>query len=179
MIARSAQTAREEGGSVVVGVNTDHVEDESLTLAQIVDAYRSQLHFCEEQGAVPVLMASRHLARAATGADDYRRVYGQVLQSASAPVILHWLGTAFDPQLAGYFTGDPADRWGTAAEVLLDIIEADVDRVSGVKMSLLNAESEVAVRQRLPRSVRMYTGTTSTTSASSEAATSRSHPAGP
>ena len=32
LIARTAQTAREEGGSVVVGVNTDHVEDEHILL---------------------------------------------------------------------------------------------------------------------------------------------------
>ena len=48
-------------------------------------------------------MASRHLARAAASADDYRRVYREVLASATTPVVLHWLGTAFDPSLAGYF----------------------------------------------------------------------------
>src|SRR5690606_20224203 len=97
LIARSAQVAREEGGSVVVGVNTDHIDDDRITLSQIIDAYRRQLHHAEEQGAGPVLMASRHLARVAESADDYRRVYREVLSSASAPVVIHWLGTAFDP----------------------------------------------------------------------------------
>lgn len=155
LIARSAQVAREEGGTVVVGVNTDHVEDPHISLDRVVDAYKQQLHFTEEQGVGPVLMASRHLARAATGADDYRRVYREVLAAASAPVVLHWLGTAFDPALAGYFG---APDWQTAAEVLLEVIEENPGAVAGVKMSLLNAESEISVRERLPAGVRMFTG---------------------
>ncbi len=155
LISRSAATAREEGGSVVVGVNTDHIDDEHIPLDQVAGAYIEQLHFTEEQGAGPVLMASRHLARAASSAEDYRRVYRAVLQAATQPVVLHWLGTAFDPQLAGYFG---ADDWPTASEVLLQIIEENVDKIAGVKMSLLNAESEVSVRSRLPEPVRMFTG---------------------
>lgn len=155
LIARSAEVAREEGGSVVVGVNTDHVAESHITLDQVIDAYKEQLHFTEEQGAGPVLMASRHLARVAESADDYRRVYREVLSSATAPVVLHWLGTAFDPELAGYFG---ADDWQTASAVLLDIIGEQSDRVAGVKMSLLNAESEISVREQLPQGVRMFTG---------------------
>ncbi len=155
LIARSAAVAREEGGAVVVGVNTDHVDAEHLTLTEVVDAYKAQLHFAEEQGAGPVLMASRHLARAAESAEDYRRVYRDVLAAASAPVVLHWLGTAFDPQLAGYFG---SDDWRAAAEVLLQVIAENPGTVAGVKMSLLDAESEVSVRERLPEGVRMFTG---------------------
>ncbi|CAH0204206.1 MULTISPECIES: dihydrodipicolinate synthase family protein [unclassified Microbacterium] len=155
LISRSAQVAREEGGSVVVGVNTDHVDDDRITLDEVIDAYKQQLHFAEEQGAGPVLMASRHLARVATSADDYRRVYREVLASATVPVVLHWLGTAFDPELEGYFG---ASDWQTASGVLLDVIAESVDKVAGVKMSLLNAESEISVRERLPESVRMFTG---------------------
>ncbi|MFC7787352.1 dihydrodipicolinate synthase family protein [Microbacterium sp. MAHUQ-60] len=155
LISRSADVAREEGGSVVVGVNTDHVDETHITLARVIDAYKEQLHFAEEQGAGPVLMASRHLARVARGADDYRRVYREVLQSATVPVVLHWLGTAFDPELDGYFG---ATDWQTASAVLLDIIAENPGKVAGVKMSLLNAESEISVRERLPEDVRMFTG---------------------
>lgn len=155
LIARSAAVARQEGGSVVVGVNTDHVDEPTISLADVIDAYMSQLHFAEEQGATPVLMASRHLARAASGAQDYRHVYHRVLQAASTPVILHWLGTAFDPSLDGYFG---SSDWKVAADVLVEIISEHVDKVAGVKMSLLDAESELAVRERLPDGVRMLTG---------------------
>ena len=155
LISRSAEVAREEGGSVVVGVNTDHVAESHISLEQVIDAYKEQLHFTEEQGAGPVLMASRHLARVAENADDYRRVYREVLSSATVPVVLHWLGTAFDPELAGYFG---ADDWRTASAVLLDVIAENPDKIAGVKMSLLNAESEISVRERLPEGVRMFTG---------------------
>ena len=155
LISRSAQVAREEGGSVVVGVNTDHVEAESISITEIIDAYTEQLHFTEEQGAGPVLMASRHLARAATSRADYLRVYGSVLQSATTPVVLHWLGTAFDPALKGYFG---SDDWSEASDVLLRIIAENPGKVAGVKMSLLDAAAEVAVRERLPEGVRMFTG---------------------
>lgn len=160
LIARSAQVAREEGGSVVVGVNTDHVEAEVISLDEVIAAYTQQLHFTEEQGAGPVLMASRHLARAAETADDYRRVYREVLSSATTPVVLHWLGTAFDPALEGYFG---STDWREASTVLLEIIGENVDRIAGVKMSLLDAASEVSVRERLHSSestsgVRMFTG---------------------
>lgn len=155
LISRSAEVAREEGGSVVVGVNTDHVAETHISIDQVIAAYLEQLHFTEEQGAGPVLMASRHLARVATDADDYRRVYREVLSRATAPVVLHWLGTAFDPELAGYFG---ADDWQTASAVLLDVIEENPGKVAGVKMSLLNAESEISVRERLPEGVRMFTG---------------------
>lgn len=155
LIARSASVAREEGASVVVGVNTDHVDEQRIPLDRVIDAYKEQLHFTEEQGAGPVLMASRHVARAATDADDYRRVYREVLASATVPVVLHWLGPAFDPELDGYFG---ASDWQTASSVLLDIIGEHPDKVAGVKMSLLNAESEISVRERLPEGVRMFTG---------------------
>lgn len=155
LISRSAEVAREEGGSVVVGVNTDHVDDEQISVDAVIDAYKEQLHFTEEQGAGPVLMASRHLARAAQSADDYRRVYRAVLSAATTPVVLHWLGTAFDPTLEGYFG---STDWRAASDVLLEIIEENADKVAGVKMSLLDAASEVAVRDRLPEGVRMFTG---------------------
>ncbi|MFK0403368.1 dihydrodipicolinate synthase family protein [Microbacterium sp. NPDC090225] len=155
LISRSAAVAREEGGAVVVGVNTDHVDDEQITVDAVIDAYKTQLHFTEEQGAGPVIMASRHLARAARSADDYRRVYREVLGAATTPVVLHWLGTAFDPVLQGYFG---SDDWRAASDVLIEIIGENPDKVSGVKMSLLDAASEVAVRDRLPDGVRMFTG---------------------
>lgn len=155
LIARSAEVAREEGGSVVVGVNTDHVAETHISLDQVIAAYTEQLHFTEEQGAGPVLMASRHLARVATDAADYRRVYSEVLSRATVPVVLHWLGTAFDPELAGYFG---AEDWETASEVLLQVIAENPGKVAGVKMSLLDADSEISVRERLPEDVRMFTG---------------------
>jgi hypothetical protein len=155
LISRSAAEARSVGGAIVVGVNTDHVEDEIIPLDAVIDAYKEQLHFTEDAGAGVVLMASRHLARAATSAADYERVYREVLASASSPVILHWLGAAFDPVLAGYFGSTDS---AAASDTVLRIIEGNSEHVSGIKMSLLDGDAEIAVRSRLPASAAMFTG---------------------
>ncbi|KNC16338.1 hypothetical protein AC792_15215 [Arthrobacter sp. RIT-PI-e] len=155
LITRSAAEARSVGGGLVVGVNTDHVEDPVISLDAVIDAYKEQLHLTEDAGASVVLMASRHLARAATTAADYERVYSEVLAAAGAPVILHWLGSAFDPELGTYFGSAETP---TASATLLRIIAASPGKVSGVKMSLLNADSERAVRAELEAPARMFTG---------------------
>ena len=155
LISRSAAEAASVGANLVVGVNTDHVDDESISLEQVIDAYKEQLHHAEDAGAGVVLMASRHLARSARNADDYRRVYREVLAAAGGPVVLHWLGIAFDPSLAGYFGSVDTD---VAAATMLQIIEYNRAKVSGVKMSLLDADAEISVREQLPESARMFTG---------------------
>ncbi|MHA7279123.1 dihydrodipicolinate synthase family protein [Arthrobacter sp. MDT2-2] len=155
LIARSAAEARSVGGALVAGVNTDHVEDRVISLDAVIDAYKDQLHFTEDAGASVVLMASRHLARAARTAEDYQRVYSEVLAAAGAPVILHWLGSAFDPELGTYFGSADTD---TASSTLLKIIANSPDKVAGVKMSLLDADSERAVRAQLNAPARMFTG---------------------
>ncbi|WP_166999192.1 dihydrodipicolinate synthase family protein [Paramicrobacterium fandaimingii] len=155
LITRSAAEAQSVGGSLVVGVNTDHIDEPSISLQQIIDAYTEQLHHAEDAGAGVVLMCSRHLARTATSAADYERVYGAVLTAASTPVVLHWLGEAFDPELTGYFG---STDWRTASDTVVRIIEASGGRVSGIKMSLLNAQSEISVRRRLPAETTMFTG---------------------
>jgi hypothetical protein len=155
LISRSAAEARSVGGALVVGVNTDHVEDEQISLNAVIDAYLEQLHFTEEASAGVVLMASRHLARAADTAEDYLRVYQAVLGAATTPVVLHWLGAAFDPSLAAYFgSADSA----AASDTVLQIIEENRDKVSGIKMSLLDADAEIDLRSRLPESATMFTG---------------------
>jgi hypothetical protein len=155
LIRRSATEAQSVGGALVVGVNTDHIGDESISLDAVIAAYLFQLKVAEEAGAGTVLMASRHLARAAESPRDYERVYREVLSRASRPVVLHWLGAAFDANLAEY--------WGctdiaAATETVLRIIGDNLDHVAGIKMSLLNAEYEIAVRSRLPVGARMFTG---------------------
>lgn len=155
LITRSAEVAADEHGALVVGVSTDHLDEETVSLDRAVDAYESQLHFAEDRGAAPVLMASRHVARAARSAENYRRVYREVIASAGAPVVLHWLGAAFDPELAGYFG---SHDWREAGTTLLQIIAEHPGRIAGVKMSLLDAASEVWVRERLAEGVRMFSG---------------------
>lgn len=155
LITRSAAEARSVGGLLVVGVNTDHVKEKAISLEAVIDAYTEQLHYAEDAGARVVLMASRHLACAARGAEDYRRVYREVLAKAGAPVILHWLGEAFDPTLAGYFGSTDVE---SASETVLQIVEENEASVAGIKMSMLDAAVEIALRSKLPETTRMFTG---------------------
>jgi hypothetical protein len=154
LVRRSASEARSVGGRIVAGVATDQL-DGPATVAEILDAYREQLADVVSTGAVPVIMCSRHLASAATGADDYVSVYSEILSEVDQPVLLHWLGPMFDPALTGY--------WGTtdlnaAADTVLALLKDHASKVDGIKMSLLDADFEVAFRRRLPAGVRMYTG---------------------
>jgi hypothetical protein len=153
LIRRSVAEAHAVGGQLACGAGTDQLVRGSLD--EVRAAYEEQLAFVEGEGAPAILMASRALAAAASGPDDYREVYGSLLAQASEPVILHWLGDMFDPRLAGYWGSGDLDA---AADVVVDIIAGAPGKVDGIKVSLLDASREVALRERLPEGVRMYTG---------------------
>jgi hypothetical protein len=161
LIASSAEraAARRAAGryaGIACGAGTDHLAaNEAHSLPKIIDAYRVQLEFVQSSGAGVILMASRALAAAARGPRDYLDVYGALLKQASQPVILHWLGAAFDPALRGYWGG--AD-FESAAATVLELIDQAGDKVDGVKLSVLDASKEIALRRRLPAGVRLYTG---------------------
>jgi hypothetical protein len=141
---------------IFCGCGTDHLDlAEVRCLDDVIRAYEEQMAAIEAVGGRLILMASRALARIATSASDYERVYDRVLAQAQAPVIIHWLGEMFDPALAGYWgSGDH----GLAIETVASIIKANVAKVDGIKISLLDKDKEIAMRRRLPAGVRMYTG---------------------
>ncbi|WP_432107395.1 dihydrodipicolinate synthase family protein [Streptomyces sp. AA1529] len=164
LIRRTAAEAKAVGGQVACGVGTDLLDPRapdrdrpaaSAETAAVVAAYEEQLALTEEAGAQAVLLASRGLAAVARGPEDYEHVYGSLLRQVSTPVVLHWLGPAFDPALEGYWGSRDPDA---AAGTLLRIVAAHPGKVDGVKVSLLDADREVALRRRLPAGVRCYTG---------------------
>ncbi|MEK0314611.1 dihydrodipicolinate synthase family protein [Cohnella sp. 56] len=157
LIGRSLAEARAVGGGgIACGAGTDHLPlRPGLTLDDVERAYEEQCAYVEAHGGQIILMASRALAQCARGPDDYERVYGRILRQVARPVILHWLGDMFDPALHGYWGSDDAD---TAMETCLRVIRAHADKIDGIKISLLDADKEIAMRRRLPAHVRMYTG---------------------
>ncbi|WP_216645250.1 dihydrodipicolinate synthase family protein [Isoptericola halotolerans] len=164
LVRRSAAEAASVGGSIACGAGTDQLDPAAVQpgeegLAAVVDAYREQVRVVQESGARVIVMASRALAKVARSAEDYARVYDAVLAEADSPVILHWLGTMFDPALAGYWGSDSVD---TATATFLDLITAHQDKVDGVKVSLLDAQHEIGLRRALAAlegsPVRLYTG---------------------
>jgi Protein of unknown function (DUF993) len=157
LITRSVKDAKSYKGAVVYsGVGTDHLApDAGLSLQTITDAYLFQLDAVQKAGSKVILMASRALAAVATRPEDYVKVYSAVLQAAEHPVILHWLGDMFDPALAGY--------WGSrevapAMDTCLAVINDNIAKVDGIKISLLSKEHEINMRRILPPPVLMYTG---------------------
>jgi Protein of unknown function (DUF993) len=161
LIASTAEraAARRRAGrfaGVACGAGTDHLAaDGSHSLGQIIGAYEAQLGYVQSAGPGVILMASRALAAAARGPRDYLDVYGAVLKQAREPVILHWLGEAFDPALRGYWGG--AD-FASAAATVLELVDRAGDHIDGIKLSVLDAAQEISLRRRLPAGIRLYTG---------------------
>ncbi|MCS5497274.1 dihydrodipicolinate synthase family protein [Cnuibacter physcomitrellae] len=154
LVSRSAAQAAELGARIASGAGTDHAPEATTTEA-VIAAYLEQVEFVEGTGSQVIVMASRQLARAATSAEDYLAVYDRILSEVSRPVVLHWLGEAFDPQLAGYWGSTDVD---TATATFLDLIRSHAEKVDGVKVSLLSESHEIGLRRALPAGVRLYTG---------------------
>ena len=157
LIIRSLQEAQTvPGADLAAGVGTDQLEAaHATTLEQVIAAYEEQMELVEQHNGKIILMASRALAKVAKTPQDYLAVYNRLLEQSQDKIILHWLGEMFDPALAGYWG---SSDYAAAADTVLEIIANNVDKVEGIKISLLSKEKEVAFRKRLPSQVKMYTG---------------------
>jgi hypothetical protein len=150
------RSVAEGGGDVASGAGTDHLMlNRTFSTAEIIAAYEEQCAAIEKLGGRIILMASRALAASAKSPDDYARVYDRILSQVKEPVIIHWLGEMFDPALEGY--------WGkkdhlAAMDICLSVLQQNSSKVDGIKVSLLDKEKEIAMRRKLPKGVRMYTG---------------------
>ena len=158
LIERSGTEAKSVGGLLCCGVGTDQLPmalDQDYTMSAVGDAYEDQLDIVEGANAQPVIMCSRALAASARGAEDYAAVYDRILTRVQRPAILHWLGDMFDQALHGYWGSTDLD---TATEAVLGIIRQHASKIDGIKVSLLDADREIALRRALPEGVRLYTG---------------------
>lgn len=157
LIRRSIAEARTvDGADLASGAGTDHLAPAAArTLDDVISAYEEQFAFIEGLGGKAIMMASRALAAVAKGPEDYANVYDRILSQASGKVILHWLGDMFDPALKGYWGSSDFE---TALDTVVAIIERHAGKVEGIKISLLDAGKEVALRNRLPEGVVMFTG---------------------
>jgi hypothetical protein len=141
---------------VANGCGTDHLDLATVTsLDDVRRAYLEQADAIQKLGGRIILMASRALVRASKGPEDYVKIYSDVLSACDEPVILHWLGDMFDPQLAGYWGSADFDP---AMQTALAVIAGNTAKVDGIKISLLDKEKEIRMRRRLPAGVKMYTG---------------------
>lgn len=155
LITRGNHLAQEVGGAIVSGAGTDQLATERPSLAAVVEAYLEQLEHIESLGGAAVIRASHALVAAASTPEDYLSVYEQVLAAATRPVIVHWLGTVFDPTLRGYWGHDDPRA---AMDVVLAMARADEAKLRGIKFSLLDEAFEVEFRAEVPASIEVYTG---------------------
>jgi hypothetical protein len=157
LIRQSLNSVRDRKDAVIFsGCGTEQLDpSQARSLDDVIAAYLSQLNAIQRLGGRIILMASRALARIARGSQDYETVYARVLAEADHPVILHWLGDMFDPQLKFYWG---ADDFAATLETALNVITANQSKVDGIKISLLDDHKEIVMRRRLPPSVKMYTG---------------------
>ncbi|MET9149012.1 DUF993 family protein [Streptomyces sp. NPDC004042] len=156
LIRRSAAEARAVGGRIGGGVWTDQLDPmRPHTLDAVVAAYEEQIETVQDAGAELIIMASPQLPAVAQGPDDYARVYERLLSLAEQKVILHWVLPESDPRLTGYWG---YTEWDKALEAFLDVVQANVERIDGVKVWPLGREQEIELRRRVPAGVHVYNG---------------------
>jgi len=157
LIGKTLEEAKHFPDAVVAsGAGTDHLpHDEKHSIENILAAYEEQCAAIEKLGGRIILMASRALAACAGSPDDYARVYDRILGQVKEPVIIHWLGEMFDPALEGYWGKEDHHE---AMDICLGVLKQNKNKVDGIKISLLDKDKEIAMRRRLPKGVRMYTG---------------------
>ncbi len=157
LIRRTVKEARSVPNAAVwSGAGTDHLAARGdFSVNDVISAYELQCGEIEKLGGRIILMASRALAACAKSPDAYGQVYDRILSQVREPVIIHWLGEMFDPALAAYWGKDDHRE---AMEICLSVIERNKSKIDGIKISLLDKNKEIAMRRRLPKGVRMYTG---------------------
>jgi Protein of unknown function (DUF993) len=157
LIRRSVAAAKAKDGALVFsGAGTDQLAPEAARNAgDVIHAYEEQISAIEAAGGRIILMASRVLCRVARDGSDYALVYNRILEQVREPVIIHWLGDMFDPALAGYWGSRDLDA---AMDMAVSIINANAAKIDGVKISFLDKDREIAMRRRLAKGIRMYTG---------------------
>jgi hypothetical protein len=76
LIRRALEAAKgREGALIACGAGTDHLEpNPNVTIHDVIRAYEEQIEIVEGLGGRIILMASRALAKAARGPEDYARV---------------------------------------------------------------------------------------------------------
>ena len=85
------------GGLARCGAGTDQLTRPRPRSPTCAPPTRSSASSSRATGAQAIVMASRALAAIARGPDDYRAVYGVVLDGLERPAILHWLGDDVRP----------------------------------------------------------------------------------
>lgn len=135
-------------GGFVAGAGTDHLSSIDST-KELVDGVLHQCRVIADNGGIAVILPMPWLTANRCADDVYLDVYARIIAGAPGPLIIHWLGPMFLPELDGYFPGDSFER----------ILAIDPSVVRGAKLSMLDADLEIRVRRgMLERGQVMLTG---------------------
>lgn len=122
----------------VAGAGTDHLTGiESKT--DLVEGVAFQARVIRQAGGIPIVLPMPWLPRHGATEADYVSVYGDIARACEGPLLVHWLGPMFLPELDGYFPGDSFRK----------VMALDPEKVRGCKLSLLDAHLEVDLRREL------------------------------
>ena len=121
----------------IAGAGADQC-DEVSDSTTLIDAVVEQVHIIQQAGGVAIILPMPWLCRWGCDEQQYVSIYRSIIEQSEGPLLLHWLGPMFLAELAGYFPGTSLDQ----------ILSIDVDKVRGVKMSMLDHDLEIEVRQR-------------------------------
>ncbi|MCX8229117.1 MAG: DUF993 family protein [Planctomycetota bacterium] len=121
----------------VAGASADQADPKSWK--ELAQAVAWQVNFIQDAGGLPVILPMPMLAEKQASSDVFVEVYEGILRESRGPVLLHWLGPMFLKDMEHYFPEKSFER----------IMALDTDRIVGAKISLLDAEREVSLRQSL------------------------------
>lgn len=132
------QTAEQaHGRRWYFGAGTETLTTSTPTNAEIADAYIAQMLRIQRLGGKVAIFPTPFLVGRTES--DFVEVYRRLHDAAEGPLLVHWLGEMFNPQMRGYFPGESFYR----------IME--LPKFESAKISLLDANREVALRRRLAR----------------------------
>jgi hypothetical protein len=120
------------------GASADHVPA-VRSVDELAAGVAEQCAFIAAAGGVPVVLPMPWLAAHGAGEEAFVDAYARILARVDGPVIVHWLGAAFLPALAGYFPGASFRR----------VMALDPAKVRGAKLSLLDPGREIELRREL------------------------------
>ncbi len=145
LIERTSALALKNG--FAAGASADHAAPKSWK--ELAQAVAWQVNFIYDAGGLSVILPMPILAKQRASADVFVEVYVGILKESRGPVLLHWLGPMFLEGMEHYFPENSFER----------VMALDTDRIVGAKISLLDAEREVRLRQSLaPQGQVIYTG---------------------
>jgi hypothetical protein len=136
LIERCGELALPNG--FVAGAGVDHLARVERP-ADLIDGVVEQIAIIRAAGGLPIILALPWLSVRRCDPAIYVEVYGAIAREAGGPLLVHWLGPMFHPDLEGYFPADSFDR----------IMERHAEAIRGAKLSLLDPARERSMRRRL------------------------------